>query len=163
MEKLVHRSKQSPIVRRGGKQHTLHTEGLSDSYRHIGATEVHELHLGALGLLFYHSSQGTGHSGCMAMDRGISNEHALALGLVAAPFVVETDVITQVLSEHGTMERTDALYIECPHFPQQCLHGLPILTTDVVVVAASLIGPCLITLCILDLTLQNTEGTEGIG
>ena len=61
------------------------------------------------------------------------------------------------------MERTDALYIECPHFPQQCLHGLPILATDVVVVAASLIGPRLFVLCILNVPLQDTEGTEGIG
>ena len=76
------------------------------------------------------------------MNAGIGNKHAIALGFVAAPNVVEPNGFFHSLTfEDGTMQRADGLYVESGSLLQYVLHLHAILAADVEVVAACFASP----------------------
>ena len=90
------------------------------------------------------------------MNGRVRHKHTLSLGLVLAPDIVKAYVVGKVLLEHGTVQRTNHINIECSGLLEQGLNLIAVLSADVDVVPACLALPCAT-------VAKRTELTECIG
>ena len=143
MDILLHEGEDVGIIGGGGQHQLAVTEGILHSLCHVAAGQVVDNHLGAalgLELLCQQLHSGLG----VAIDRGVSDDDALALHPVGRPDIIQVQVVAQVLREHGTMQGADGGDVQTRSLLQQSLHLGAILAHDADVVAAGFVVPLLL-------------------
>ena len=97
------------------------------------------------------------------MDRGMRYEDAFGLHAVAAPGLIEAQMIRQVLVEDGTVERADHGNVEGGKFLEQVLHLDAVFADDIEIVAACLAGPVVVFRHEEAGVRHGAETAEGVG
>ncbi len=129
-------------------------ECVLDSLSHILAGEVAYRYLGTAerGQLF---SEQLRSFFCISVNGRICDEHALGFHAVARPCVVQTEIVAEILLQHGTVQRTDGLDIERRSLLQERLDLHTVLADDTEVVASCLARPVLV-------SVERTELAERV-
>ena len=96
----------------------------------------------------------------MPVHARIGNRDTLVLGLIARPGVIGVEVVAQVLSQHGAVERADNLDVQVGGLLEDGLHELAELTDDAKVVTARFASPALGILDVVGAKLAKTVGTK---
>ena len=154
-DEFAHEGENVGVVGRGGEHQLVVAEGGGDRLRHVAAREIVDADVGATARAQLVGEQQRGLAG-VAVNRGIGDNHAVVLRLVGRPFVVQADILPDILVEHGTVERADGFYVERGGLFEQRLHLLAVFADDADVVAASLVRPVLG-------DVERAELSEGVG
>ena len=154
----AHEREDLTLISDGGEHQTVVAERVLNGLGHIVASQVKDGDLLAASL--ERCSELLDGSLQMAVDARVGNGDALVLGLVARPGVVGVEVITQVLGQHGAVERADDLNIQIGGLLEHGLHELAELAHDTKVVTTRLAGPAFRVLDVVGAELAKAVGTK---
>ena len=157
VHKVLHDRHHTTVVGRGGQYQAVVTERILDGLCHVVAAKVAHRHLLA-GVALQDACQLEGGLLRVAVKRTVGDEDALVLWLIAAPCVVEVDIVGEVGVKNGTVERADHLDGQTAQLLQYRLNHVAVFAYDVEVVAACLAGPAFRVVI-----RQCAELAEGIG
>ena len=95
----------------GGRQYQLAvTEGILHRFRHVASGKIVDDYLGTAVCLQLLSQLHDRLLG-VSVNRGVGNDDALLLGLIRGPGVVQTQIVSEILIENGTVKRADDLNV----------------------------------------------------
>ena len=155
MDKFLHKGKNIRVVGGCSQHQFVVTESISNRLSHVTPGKIMNNHLGAavgpeLGNQIFRGCFG------VSVHAGVSNDNAFTFHGIGGPNVIELQIVTQILCQHGAMERANGLNIQCGSLFQQILHLSAIFAHNADIITAGLVIPGL-------LHIQSAKLAKAVG
>ena len=154
MNEFLHEGEDVGIVGGGGQHQLSVTEGILHGLGHVAPGKVVHDDLGAA-LVHQLLRQQLCRRLRVAVDGGVGDHNAVALHPVGRPDVVQIQIISQILRQHGAVEGADDGNVQPGGLFQHSLHLHTVLAHDADVVPAGFVCPVFF-------HVQSTELAEAV-